>query len=298
MVITQLSGGLGNQMFQYALGRHLAIKNNSELKLDLSSFASDPLREYSLNVFNTIQMPAAKEEINRLKFGFQNPFLLFIANNINRVTRRLSRRSLIKSSTLCEETVFSFMNHALNTKGDIYLQGYWQSEKYFLAIRAVLADEFSILTKPNSANADFLKEMQCCESVSIHVRRGDYLSNPKTNSIHQCCSVNYYTEAVSLIKSRIKSPRFFVFSDDPDWAEANLTFGNIRVIRGNEGAKSVEDLRLMSNCRHNIIANSSFSWWAAWLNQNPDKIIISPRKWFKVKQFDSNDRVPESWIAL
>lgn len=298
MVIIQLSGGLGNQMFQYALGRHLAIKNNSELKLDVTGFSSDPLREYSLDAFNTIQTLATEEEINGLKFGFHNPLLIFTANCINRLSRRFFHKSLIKGPSLCEETVYSFMESTLDARGDMYLQGYWQSEKYFLPIRSILADEFTIPTRPDEKNAAFLEEIRNCDSVSLHVRRGDYIANPKTSSVHQCCSIDYYTEAVKLIRSRVSAPRFFIFSDDPDWAEANLTFGNTRIIRGNEGAKSIEDLRLMSACRHNIIANSSFSWWGAWLNQNPAKTIIAPRKWFKIQQFDSNDRLPQSWLTI
>lgn len=297
MVIVQLSGGIGNQMFQYALGKHLVIKNKSELKLDVTSFAKDQLRDYALNVFKTTQTFCSQEEANRLRFGLTNPVLAAIAEKINRVSRKFIGFSAIKAASLVEEVSHSFNPVVLESKDDIYLQGYWQSEKYFKEIREIIIQEFSIKTPPEE-NRTLTNQILGCESVSLHVRRGDYVSDKKTSKTHSCCSVEYYLNAVKHIKANVKNPVFFIFSDDPDWVEENLKLDNCYVIRGNEKEKSSEDIRLMASCQHNIIANSSFSWWGAWLNQTPDKIVIAPQKWFNIAKFESTDRIPSSWIKL
>lgn len=297
MVIVQLSGGIGNQMFQYALGKHLAVKNKSELKLDMTSFAKDQLRDYALNVFKTTQTFCSQEEANGLRFGLTNPILAAITEKINRASRKFIGHSLIKTVSLVEELAYSFNPKVLEAKNDIYLQGYWQSEKYFKDIREILIQEFSIKTTEEK-NTPLLNQILGCESVSLHVRRGDYVSNKKTSQTHSCCSIEYYLNSIKYIKSKIKKPVFFIFSDDPGWVEKNLRLENSFIIRGNEKEKSSEDIRLMSSCRHNIIANSSFSWWGAWLNQTPDKIIVAPQKWFNIAKFESVDRIPSSWVKL
>ncbi len=285
-------------MFQYALGRHLSIRNGCELKLDITEFAFDPLREYALNKFNTIKTLATQFEINNLRYGLHNPLLILVARNLNRFSRHFINASVIRSEALYEETTYSFDEKVFTPRQEIYLQGYWQSEKYFKEINHILLQEFKLPAAPDRENARLTNEITNCESVSIHVRRSDYVSNPKTSTIHVCCSVDYYMKAVELVKSRIATPRFFIFSDDPDWAEANLKFGNCQIIRNNSMDSGEEDLRLMCLCRHNIIANSSFSWWGAWLNQNDKKLIVSPRQWFHVSRFDSPDRIPDDWEKL
>ena len=299
MIIVQLLGGLGNQMFQYALGRHLAILNSCELKMDTEGFATDHLREYQLNRFCLPQAFAAHKEINTLKYGHNILPLVSTANFFNRVSRRLTGIKLIKKHTyIIERQIFSFCPEILKLPGNLYLEGYWQAERYFVSIRERLLKDFSLKTSPDAANSELLEQMKAGNSVSVHVRRGDYASDPATNRLYACCNQDYYQAAKELIGRKIKEPRYFIFSDDPDWAEANLNFENRIIVRGNSTDNGHEDLRLMQNCRHNIIANSSFSWWGAWLNQNPDKVVIAPKTWINLPNLDTRDLIPEGWLRI
>ncbi|MEW6709009.1 MAG: alpha-1,2-fucosyltransferase [Candidatus Riflebacteria bacterium] len=298
MIVVQLCGGLGNQMFQYATAKHLAKLNNSELKIDTASFAADKLRDYSLGVFKISASSASEEECNKLRFGTCNQTITKVINHFRKISKRLCGKSFPRASSLVEEISYSYDPEILKRRGNLYLQGYWQTEKYFQPIRSLILAEFSINAAPDSNNLNLLAEIAESNSVSLHVRRSDYVNDAKTQSVYVNCSIDYYKKAVEIIKTRVAAPRFFIFSDDPDWAEKNLDFGNCRVVRGNDGDKSVEDLRLMAHCRHNIIANSSFSWWGAWLNTNADKIVIGPAVWFKEKKFESSDRMPDAWIKI
>jgi len=286
-------------MFQYALGRHLAVLNSCELKLDIEGFAADPLREYHLNHFGLQQTFASSKEINILKYGHNNLPLVTATNFINRVSRRLTGEKLIKKHTyLIEKKIFTFCSEILKLSGNLYLEGYWQSENYFASIREILLEDFLMRTSSNATNSKFLEQIKESNSVSVHVRRGDYASDPQTSKLYACCTTDYYKAATEIINKRVKNARFFVFSDDPDWAESNLSFENQVVVRGNTADNGQEDLHLMQNCRHNIIANSSFSWWGAWLNQNPDKIVIAPKTWINLPDIDTRDATPKNWLRI
>jgi len=271
MIIIKLIGGLGNQMFQYAAGRRAAHINKTELKLDISWFQNPEgaiKRDYLLNIFNIQESFANKEEINKLKGGNQG------------LWQRLCKKFF-------------------KIKDNVYLEGYWQSEKYFKDIENIIRKEFTFKAAPDNVNQKMLDRITSCDSISIHIRRGDYVVDGKTNRFHGVCDLDYYFKAVGLVAKQVKAPHFFVFSDDPTWVKQNLhlEFPCVYVDQ-NFGKKDYEDLRLMLSCQHNIIANSSFSWWAAWLNANPDKIIIAPKKWFAGKSIDTDDLVPASWIRL
>lgn len=299
MIIVQLLGGLGNQMFQYALGKHLATLNNCELKLDLEEFTQDPLRNYHLNFFCLPQTFAKPSEINHLKFGHNIKPIAKIETFFNRVCRRLTGKKPIKKiSYVIEKEMFKFNTKILGLRGHKYLEGYWQSEKYFSDIRKILLDNFTLKNEASTQNSSFLKQIRACNSVSLHVRRGDYITNPGTKKLYACCNSGYYQSAIEAINSRIATPRFFVFSDDPDWAESNLVIENKVIIKGNNAENAHEDLRLMQNCRHHIIANSSFSWWGAWLNQNSDKIVIAPKTWINLPKVDTRDLIPDGWLRI
>ena len=136
-------------------------------------------------------------------------------------------------------------------------------------------------------------------SVSIHVRRGDYLTNPVTFQTHGLCDIDYYKKAIDEILDLVDKPHFFIFSDDQSWAKSNIIFGApTDYVMHNNSLKNYEDLRLMSYCRHHIIANSSFSWWGAWLGNNPEKIVIAPKKWFNDPKIDTTDLIPDTWLRL
>ncbi len=298
MVIVQIMGGLGNQMFQYALGKHLSLKTGGELKLDNTQFSWYKLHNYSLQHFDILPSFASSAEINRLRYGVENDLVARFIESLNRAGRFCAGKNLVQPRTCLREDRMEFDRNVLKAPDGVYLEGYWQTEKYFREIRSVLLQDFAIVTPPDAENAALLERIRSSNSVSLHVRRGDYANNSRTQQIYGCCGIDYYQAAIKSIQDRIENARFFIFSDDPDWAEENLQIQGSLVVRGNDASKNYEDLRLMNACRHNITANSSFSWWGAWLNQNPQKIVIAPSRWALSSRLNSSDIVPESWERI
>ncbi|MDD2340087.1 MAG: alpha-1,2-fucosyltransferase [Methanosarcina sp.] len=291
MIIVKLIGGLGNQMFQYALGRHLAMKNNSTLKLDIQGFKSYKLRNYDLNCFNIQENIATSKDLAEVSLP-SDRFIRKLRKNLEVKINGVQQIQYIK------ERKKDFQLEILNLGDNIYLEGYWQSEKYFSDIKDVIKKEFTVKNRPDSINESFMEEIIDCESVSVHIRRGDYVSNPTTNQVHGFLGLEYYQKALNLMLEKIDNPHFFVFSDDPEWGERNIKIdAPITYIKHND-AKNYEDIRLMNTCKHHIIANSSFSWWGAWLSKNKDKVVIAPKKWFNVDTFDTEDRYVASWVRL
>ena len=289
MIITKLTGGLGNQMFQYAIGRSLAEKNNTELKLDVSWFNSQKgtPRKYGLTFFKILENIATDKEIKKLelykkrsgiKYFFNN---LFFANNSIYIT---------ENSNIFNKNILK------NKNKDIYLNGYWQNEKYFNDIRKIILKEFTLKDESSLHNKKIKKLIEDTNSVSIHIRRGDYIEDKKTNIVHGTCSLDYYQDAIKKISKYDDNLNIFVFSDEIKWVKNNLK--TILPIIFVEGNKDYEDIILMSLCKHNIIANSSFSWWGAWLNQNPNKMIVAPKKWFNDLEKNKNNSIPKTWIKL
>lgn len=289
MIIVKVIGGLGNQLFQYALGRTIAHKNNTVLKIDITSFKTYN-RKYALDNFNIIENFATEEEIRHLKYS----------NRLKHLAYKLTKSSkLFYKQSFINELDFAFDQNIFKSPSNVYLEGYWQSEKYFKEAGDIIRNEFTIKSKAEGINKEIAEEINSCEAVSVHVRRGDYVTNLETNKFHGLCSLEYYKEALNKITSCIENPHFFVFSDDPKWAQDNLNFDYpSRFITHNGTEKNYEDLRLMSLCKHNIIANSSFSWWGAWLNKNLDKMVVAPRKWFNNTSVDTSDLIPENWIKI
>jgi hypothetical protein len=180
-----------------------------------------------------------------------------------------------------------------------YLQGYWQSEQYFHKYADSIRGQFRFRNDLSGRNADLASQIREGPSVSLHVRRGDYASCPKTRRFHGLCEPSYYVRAIELMRRHTPRFRLFAFSDDPQWVASTLQrdYPEMIVVDHNKGEQSDNDMRLMSMCNHHIIANSSFSWWGAWLNPDPGKVVIAPRKWF-VGDTDSANRVPENWVRL
>ncbi|MBI3703022.1 MAG: alpha-1,2-fucosyltransferase [Rhizobiales bacterium] len=200
--------------------------------------------------------------------------------------------------TTVDDRQVGFSGDVFLLKGNIYLRGFWQSWKYFSDIRSVLLREFSMTSPPNPANTSTMKRIEESCSVCIHVRRADYWTDPYVNSIFGVCPAEYYGEGIRLLKERLSQPTFFVFSDDLDWARENIKPDAPCVfVDCNKDKPGVHDMRLMTRCKHFIIANSSYSWWGAWLSAAPDKIVIAPEKWFKNNRSVS-DLMPDDWIKL
>lgn len=293
MIIVRLIGGLGNQMFQYSLGRTLSLKCQSDLYFDISLLEkllpNVTPRHYELDVFNIKACIASSDLLKRV------PFLL-------KDVIRLGIRKRFKGETVFQyvkEKNPNFHDEILSLPDNVYLDGYWQSEKYFSEIVNIIRKEFSFVSPPSAINQELLKEIGECNSVSMHIRRGDYVSNPKYMEIHGVLEIDYYMQALKLIRKNVKDLHIFVFSDDISWVRSNFkTDLPLHFIDHNGAEKDYEDLRLMSSCKHHIIANSSFSWWGAWLCENPEKIIYAPKKWFNRLNFDEGDLIPDSWFVV
>ncbi len=291
MIIVRLIGGLGNQLFQYAVARHLAEIRGTALKIDVSGFETYKLHKYSLWPFNIQEHFASPEEVAMLtpKRGI-----------VGRILRRALRRPQKLANThIKEKSLFYFDCEILNLPDGIYLNGYWQSEKYFANIEDIIRREVTVKMSQMDKNKELAELIASCAAVSIHIRRGDYISNNDTNKKHGTCELDYYFRCVEHLGQMVERPHFFIFSDDPGWAHDNLKLTHPTTIVDHNGVdKNYEDLRLMSQCRYNIIANSSFSWWGAWLNKNLDKIVLAPKKWLRSGHIDTSDLIPDSWIQL
>ena len=292
MVISQILGGLGNQMFQYAAGRALSLAAGHRFLLNLHGFESYALHQgFEVERVFVAPVQAATAADVREVLGWRSGDL----------TRKLLKRvqsPLLHGPHLAIEPHFNYWPGLREGAGPRYLMGYWQSERYFKDCEAVLRADFSFKTPLNGANLEISARMRDCQSVSLHVRRGDYVTHAKTAKILNVCSLEYYRKAIAHIAERILSPHFFVFSDDPQWVRDNLEISfPADFIDGNRGMQSYIDMQLMSLCKHQIIANSSFSWWGAWLNTNPDKKVVAPREWFR-NGTDDRDLVPPEWVRL
>ncbi len=293
MIITELIGGLGNQMFQYALGRVISLRNNDELKLDISSLVNNTEintpRQYELDVFKVPAELASKQE--RKSLGLPNPVTLTLNRYLHTQLNPYPKSLITEGAHRYHPEIF---DHA----GDIYLSGYWQTEKYYKGYEKIVRQDFARRARPISAKNRLLRhQIEGCNSVSIHVRRGDYVTNPAANAFHGTCDLSYYRRAMKYVERYVKNPTYFVFSDDSEWAAKNIVNSHKTVyISHNTGHDAHEDIRLMANCKQNIIANSSFSWWGAWLNNNPDKIVIAPKQWFRDKKTSTKDLIPITWV--
>jgi len=288
MIIVKLIGGLGNQMFQHAFAKKLSLIKRVPVKLDVfwyedaKNFTKNSLRKYILDNYNTSLRIATREEV--VSFLSKRSFVFKVIKKIKRDVLRLDD--------------FSFKEKHFNVSDNAYLEGWWQSEKYFFDIRDILLKEFSLKNGFSGVVKKIETQEIGCNSVSLHIRRGDYVSLKQVNDAFGVLGLEHYDKAIKIIKEKMKEPRFFIFSDDIAWAKENLKIGENAVFVSSPEIKDYEELILMSKCKHNIIANSSFSWWGAWLNQNKNKIVIAPKQWFKTDKFNTKDVVPESWIKI
>lgn len=297
MIIVKLMGGIGNQMFQYAAARRLAYVHGSPLKLDLSWFsdivAVNTSRGYALDIFAIQEEFAAREEVEALTVRKQGFVECLIAKVI--------WRKPVAVPSYIREKQFHFDPAILNLSNNVYLDGYWQSEKYFAEIEDIIRKEFTVKTDQAGQNRKLAELIASSDSVSLHIRRGDYVSNPRTNKYHGICDMDYYSRCLEQLTETVKNPHFFIFSDERDWVSDNLKLPCPTTLVDHNGAnKGYEDLRLISQCKHHIIANSSFSWWGAWLSDNSGKIVVAPKKWFADEKRNNQtyDLIPEGWTRI
>jgi hypothetical protein len=293
MVIVRLNGGLGNQLFQYAAGRMLADFHRTELKLDLRAFAPGAARTYRLGHFRIRERFAGGEEIDAL-CGPPRKSMGGVAFRLFQRMKPCHRRSVFQ-----ERNFGRYDPDILRTPKDVYLRGYWQCETYFLPVADAIRQEIAAKEPRDARNRELEDEIARTASVSVHVRRGDYASDPAACEVHGLCDGDYYERCLRFLEKREKDLRYFVFSDEPEWVRRNMDLGRPTVVVDhNGGDRDYEDLLLMSRCRHHIIANSSFSWWGAWMGGAREKIVLAPRRWFRAADMDEGDLIPASWHRI
>jgi hypothetical protein len=281
VITVRLKGGLGNQMFQYAAAKALASSNKTKLILDINEFEVYNLRVLELDKYN-------------IKAKMVNKSYL-----IKKIVKKFKLDKYFNSYYVEKSLKYDYGIRNLNN--DIYLEGYFQNEKYFVDIRDELLKDFTIKNNISKYTKQIKEQILDAKiTVSLHIRRGDYVSDSNTNSIHGTCDLEYYNKAKDLIHNKYNGVKYFIFSDDIAWVKENLKIDDALYIDSEEKRIPHEDIYLMSLCSHNIIANSSFSWWGAWLNQNSDKIVIAPKKWFvdDVMNNQSRDIVCKDWIRI
>ncbi|HQQ94607.1 MAG TPA: alpha-1,2-fucosyltransferase [Bacteroidia bacterium] len=289
--MVKLIGGLGNQMFQYAAGRSLAQSLNTELYLDTRALEADPgkaftKRYFELGAWHINAKQAPQDILNRFSSADTT------------LARQLQRMMPFLFNTIVFNERGQDINPAFfRLRGNVYLNGYWQSEAYFLSIREMLHREFTLPDENNEVFLAYVKQIVPSNAVSLHVRRGDLLSHAANLELHGVLDLDYYRRAAEELNRLDKSPKtYFVFSDDLNWCRQNLGFlPAAQYVDSKNKMMPYHEIILMSHCRYNIIANSSFSWWGAWLNKNPDKIVIAPQNWFRAKSMSSRDLIPASW---
>lgn len=283
-VIVQLLGGLGNQMFQYAAAKRLAIEKNTPLMIDISSFETYSLRKYGLSNFRVNAKIADSEVLLR----FKHP------SRFSQLVEKV--QPYYKRHIFNERLWFYFDPNILLTPNQVYLRGYFQNEAYFKSIEKLLREDFSLKATPSLAATTFASQINNIQSVSLHVRRGDYSTNPAALHMHGLLPISYYEEVINQIINQVERAVFVVFSDDIGWVKENLKF-SVPVIWVN-GLPDYEDLWLMSLCKHHIVANSSFSWWGAWLSTNRPKLVYAPDPWFANPPTPTGDIVPHNWHKI
>jgi hypothetical protein len=293
MVIIKLQGGLGNQMFQYAFASILAKKNKTKVIIDGRFFKRSEKtpgftpRKFELDIFDNTYFMAS--DLDAISFHH--------LSKLNKVKRKLG----FPYPQIYEEPSFDYQTAALSIKSPVYLKGYFQSYKYFIGYEEFIKHKFSFpVDKLDYISKELLFTINSSNTIAIHIRRGDYVSDKITAEYHGSCSLDYYFESIKLLTSKNEDFTLVFFSDDSNWVKEqfeNLPYAKI-VVDHNKGEDSWKDMLLMSSCRHNIIANSSFSWWAAWLNVNPDKRVIAPKEWFKTKDLNTKTLLPEEWMKL
>jgi len=314
MILIKAVGGLGNQMFQYAFARRIEHETNFEVKIDISEF-EDYRRPFELENLNIKKALIVNCNYNKTaKSGKINIFYLiseFFYKKIiynNKIIRGPLRKikDLFKGdpdNIIYVNNIFTHLDLYLNPKklvicNNSTLKGYWQSEKYFKCIEKIIRKEFSFIYPLDKRNIKISEEIKDVNSISIHVRRGDYINLPEAAKMHGgICDLNYYKKAINIIKRLVESPIFYIFSDDINWCINNLEVEkNAKYINWNKRQENYRDMQLMMLCKHNIIANSTFSWWGAWLNNNEKKIVIAPKKWFN--KLKADDIIPDKWLKI
>jgi hypothetical protein len=293
-------GGLGNQLFQFIIGYILAKKNNIKLRLDIERFNSYN-RKFELNNFPNIK----KMKIPIIKnYNLIKIFFLFFYPKILKILKILKIFNILNSfipleKEKLEESPFIFNKNLLNKKffRNTTISGFFQSEKYFVNYKKEVLNLFKFPLSNNKVISNYLNIVKKTNSIAIHIRRGDYITNSNARRFHGILPYSYYKNALRQIKSKVSKPTIFIFSDDIESVKKNFLFLNDEKCIFVYTNSSIQDLHIMSNCKYFIIANSSFSWWGAWLSNYKKKIVYSPKKWVREKIL-TKDILPRNWKKI
>lgn len=294
MILVNLMGGLGNQMFQYACGQALADATGQEVRYATDSLATfAQARALELQMVFGINLPlAGPGDMSHLVGGWcRKPWA-------RRMLARTAARPLRGRRFIAEQRFMLIPDLTDRAASGAYLHGYWQSEQNFSAHAAAIRLAFQFHGDPGQQNMYVMDRLTAEPSIGIHIRRGDYVTNSKATAAHGLLPATYYISAVEELRATCPEARVFVFSDDPTWVETNIlqALGNAESITHNFGANSYRDMQLMTQCDALVIANSSFSWWAGWLNDRPGKSVIAPLQWFNDLGLDGSAIVPSNWL--
>jgi len=283
MIIISINGGLGNQLFQYAFGKHLEYIHKMEVFYDLSVFKNPGHREFALNHFNVTIKEVGQ---NKLPFNFRRSFKKF------RLISKLLNKTLYPYRLVTQKQ-FNFDTSYLEKIKNAYYLGSWQSERYFSGVKDTIKNHFTFKDSNFSEQEKTIyQKITSTNSICLHVRRGDYVGS----KLHPVCDISYYQQAIKVIAEKIENPHFFIFSDDMSWCKNNISMEwPLEFITTSEAWR---DFKLMSHCQHYIIANSSFSWWTAYLGKHEEKVVISPKNWFNNVEYSTKDLLPETWLAI
>jgi len=289
--IIRLQGGLGNQMFQYAFGMALAQRTKRPVVYDMAFFeqgnGEHVSRRSELHVFGIEPDRASQTHIERL-LDEHSPWR-------SRLARQLP--AILPPTTIRERQPYTFLPELLYSPLAQYFDGYWQTERYFEALPNEVRKAFTFLPPTDAHVLRTAAAIEATTSISLHVRRGDYTSHAAAQRYFVTCGVDYYQGAMAHMLNQLPQAEFFVFSDDTAWARKHLpALASLHFVEGNHGDRSPADMYLMSRCKHHIIANSSFSWWGAWLGSWPDNVVIAPIRWLRDPAIPTPDLLPHRWI--
>ncbi len=287
-IVIRLHAGFGNQLFQYALGYALSKRSGLPFALDISSFETYTLRGYELDKLSISAPKISNEDATDIRNNFyRSRIAKYLNRNMQKFLNPFSRSYVVESEQ-------SFHPQVLEIKHPCYIEGYWQSEKYFYEYRNELLAQFAPRSEPGEYQRSLISEIRTTESVAIFVRRGDCVSIPEYFDL---CTEKYRIGAVEIMHNLLQKPRFYIFSDDIEWCKQNFDFLENKVFIDQELDDAVQNMELASNCKHFIIANSTFAWWAAWKSTHPSKVVIAPKNWISGPR-PRPDTIPAGWIQL
>ena len=279
--IVKFNGGLGNQMFQYAFAKGIEEKTGFNAVFDMSFFQKRYSRPFELGIFG-ISPNEISSFADKLKISI-----------IWKFRRKLEGKKFLGIKFISEDD-FGYVDYDIEP--ETYIEGFFQSEKYF---PKNIKSDFVFKDELTGQNKEFAEMIQNSNSISLHVRRGDYVKKKRYQNMFATCSLGYYKRAVEIITKGQSDFKLFIFSDDKEWVKENLNLPyETHFVDFNSGKDSYKDMQLMSLCKHNVIANSSFSWWGAYLNNNPEKIVVAPQKWFNDEDINQKDIIPEKWNRI